>query len=327
MPRVSVPREGTSVCAACRKPRGNTRRGWVPILHGAVVMGFTCPDCPEAAEPIRRVASTTGVRFCAVVDTTGRGVLPRRQVTRTLPTLEAARAFVAEVRAEVARGGAFSAESVAALCERWLSSRRDVRPVTVEGYRNALAPVLRRIGSRDVRELSIRDVEGLIDWLAREGGRPRKAQTTGGPLGPRSVRAALVALGQAFDLAAREGVSPNVVRLARRPRQRKQVGRDLAHWQPDELLTFRETADRDPLAAAWRLTACGLTRADVMGLRWSDVDLAAGTVTVRAGRGGARPRRSRGRAEERPASSRGAGRAGPPRDRRGAALAQGGPSG
>jgi integrase len=100
-----------------------------------------------------------------------------------------------------------------------------------------------------------------------------------------TYRPALVALGQAFDTAVREGmVTRNVVRLARRPRQRKRVGRDLEHWQPAELLTFRSTADRDPLAAAWRLTLCGLTRADVMGLRWSDVDLEAGTVTVRTGR-------------------------------------------
>ena len=40
----------------------------------------------------------------------------------------------------------------------------------------------------------------------------------------------------------------------------------------------------DPLAAAWRLTLCGLTRADVMGLRWTDVDLEEGTATVRTGR-------------------------------------------
>jgi len=151
--------------------------------------------------------------------------------------------------------------------------------VTVKGYREALVPALRLIGSKDVREIGIREVETMTDSLAREGGR------YGQPLSPRSVRAALGAMAQAFDLATREGtVSRNVVRLARRPRYRQRVGTDLEHWQLAELLRFREVADSDPLAAAWRLTLCGLTRADVMGLRWSDVDLDKGSVTVRTGR-------------------------------------------
>jgi len=241
---MNLPREGTTVCAAYHKPRGNTRRGWVPILHGAEVVGFTCPDCP-AVEPIRRVQSSTGMRFRAVVDATPRGAVQRRQVTRTLPTLEAARAFVAEVRAEVVRTGAFAtpdAETVAALCERWLTSRRDVRQVTRQGYpepaRAGTAPdrVPRRARDQPARE-------ALAAWLSREGGR------RGQPLGPRAVRVALGTLAQALDLAVREGtISRNVARLARRPRHRKRVGRDLEHWQPAELLTFRDAADRDPLA-------------------------------------------------------------------------------
>jgi integrase len=62
------------------------------------------------------------------------------------------------------------------------------------------------------------------------------------------------------------------------------TGKDLQHWQPDELRAFVEHADSDDLAAAWRLTACGLTRADVLGLRWSDIDLDTGVVTVSQGR-------------------------------------------
>src|SRR5215213_9255551 len=174
---------------------------------------------------------TTGVRFRVVVDSTAPGAAQRRQVTRTLPTLEAARAFVAEVHVQVESEGRFAAaevESVSALCERWLASRRDVRQVTAHGYRNQLAPVLRLIGSQDVRGIGVREVEALVDALARKGGR------RGQPLGPRSVRAALGTLAQAFDLAAREGtITRNAVRLARRPRYRQRVGRDLEHWQKD----------------------------------------------------------------------------------------------
>lgn len=47
---------------------------------------------------------------------------------------------------------------------------------------------------------------------------------------------------------------------------------------------FVRHADSDDLAAAWRLTACGMTRADVLGLRWSDVDGTTGVVTISQGR-------------------------------------------
>lgn len=217
-----------------------------------------------------------------MVDTTPSGARERRQATRTLPTLEAARTFVAEVRTEVQNSGGYAnaqVETVAQLCERWLASRRNIRPVTVDGYRAVLAPVRRRIGDHDIRALTVRDVENLTAWLVREGGKNGRA------LGPRSVRASLVALAQAFDMAAREdSITRNPVRLAERPRVRTRVGRDLEHWQPAELLAFRTHADTDRLAGAWRLTLSGLTRADILGLRWSDIDLAAGVVAVSQGR-------------------------------------------
>jgi integrase len=186
------------------------------------------------------------------------------------------------VRAQVKTAGTYAdtkGETVEALCKRWLASRRDIRPVTVEGYERVLAPVLRRIGSSPVMDVTVSDIDALIAWLGTKGGKRGQA------LGPRAVRASLVALGQAFDLAAREEtISRNVVRLARRPRVRKRVGRDLEHWQPADLVKFRKHADADPLAGAWRLTLCGLTRADVLGLRWSDVDLDSGLVAVSQGR-------------------------------------------
>jgi integrase len=235
---------------------------------------------PRDGEPIRLIDTERGVRYRVVLDVAPKGS-PRRQVTRTLDSLAEARAFVNATRAGLSAGTytAPSAETIAQLCERWLDSRRDVRPVTVQGYRNVLAPVRRRIGDGKVQALSLADVEGLTAWLSREGG------TRGQGLGPRAVRASLVALGQALDMATREGtVSRNVARLARRPRMRQRVGTDLEHWQPADLLRFRDHAETDALAAPWRLTLCGLTRADVLGLRWSDVDLAAGVVSVSQGR-------------------------------------------
>jgi integrase len=277
------------VCASCQAPRGNVRKGWTPITSAdGRVVGWTCPECPEASEPIRRVEVKSGVRFRVVVDATPHGATKRRQVTRTLRTLAEARETVETIRAEVALSGEYAptpAETVEQLCERWLSSRVDIRPVTVEGYRSVLVPVIRRLGAREVQSLTSADIRALVVWMTETGGRPTSKHPEGRPLGPRTVRGALVALGQAVDLAVSDGTLPrNVVRGVKRPRQTSRVGRDLQHWQPSELVTFRAHADGHEYAAAWRLTLSGMTRADVLGLRWSDVDLEAGTVKIAQGR-------------------------------------------
>jgi len=51
-----------------------------------------------------------------------------------------------------------------------------------------------------------------------------------------------------------------------------------------EAATFRARATADRLAAAWLLSLAGLRRSEVLGLRWEDVDLEAGTVTIARGR-------------------------------------------
>jgi integrase len=43
---------------------------------------------------------------------------------------------------------------------------------------------------------------------------------------------------------------------------------------------FLAKASSDRLYVAWRLSLYGLRRGDVLGLRWSDIDLRARTLTV-----------------------------------------------
>jgi len=289
-----VTAQTAKACASCGRPRGNQRTGWTPILKNETVTGYTCEDCPTAVEPIRRVETRPGnVVFRARVDSTtfvrGR---PRQQVSGSFDTLAAAREWVAEVRASVRSSGAYGAaaraatETVGQLCDRWRETRVDVRSVTRQGYAQWLAPVKRNpISEMPVTEVTIADIQVLVGWLSREGMRPKKGRDTGLPLSPSSVRAVKIALAQAFDLAVIEGtIERNVVKLAKWPTSRAKRGRDLEHWQPEELVKFRETADSDPLAGAWRLTLSGMTRADVMGLRWSDLDLSAGIASVSQGR-------------------------------------------
>jgi len=290
---------GTKGCASCGRPRGNQRAAWVPITNGEAVTGFTCPDCPTASEPIRRIESRPGrPAFRARVDSTryepGR---PRKQVSATFDTLVAARGWVTEVRASVRSGGAYgdaareAAETVEHLCSRWLETRIDVRRVTREGYRQSLAAVMRHpIAQQPVTSVTIADAQALVGWLAREGMRPKKGREVGTPLSPNSIRSVKIALQQALDMAVAEGlIERNVVKLARWPKLTSVGGNDLEHWpivgtgdraRCPAIETFREHADEDSLGGAWRLTLTGATRSEVCGLRWADVDLVAGVATI-----------------------------------------------
>lgn len=277
----------TKHCASCGAPRGNVRRRWDFVNRDGREVSATCPECPRAEEPIRRLEGSRGVRFRAVVDATPPGAAKRVQRTRTCPTLEDARGFVEEVRTAVAREGGYAPpeqETVRELAERWLNTRRDVREVSHLGYKTALRSALAYLGDRPVTSVRVGDVEEYIAWALHEGAIPKKGEETGRGLAPRTVRYCLTGLAQAFDLAVREEtVSRNVVRLAKLPRQGTK-GRDLPHWDRATLLRFAAAADEDDLAAVWRLALCGLTRSEVHGLRWQDVDLANGLVTVKQGR-------------------------------------------
>lgn len=235
---------------------------------------------PKPHEPIRLVQNKSGHVYRVTLDVSAKGE-KRRQVTTTWPTLAAARSHVIDTRASLAKGSytAPNGETLRQLADRWLASRVDIREVSRDGYRQVLTRTLTRIGDRPVQTIRTADVAEHLGWLSREGSK------SGGPLKPRSVQMVRAVLVQVFDLAVAETTIPsNPARAARRPRARIAKGRDLEHWTAAQLRAFVTAADADPWAAAWRLSASGLTRADVLGLRWSDVDLAAGAVSVSQGR-------------------------------------------
>jgi integrase len=188
-----------------------------------------------------------------------------------------------------------AAETVEHLCLRWLDSRIDVRKVTRDGYRQWMAPIMRHpIASKAVADVGIADVQNLVTWLGREGMRPRKDRQSGSPLSVNSIRSVRVVLQQVFDLALAEGtVTRNVVKLARWPKAVVTNGNDLQHWpiigtgddaRCPAVEKFRDHADTDSLGAAWRLTLTGVTRSEICGLRWDDIDLENGTASITQGR-------------------------------------------
>jgi len=238
---------------------------------------------PKAHEPIRLIETKSGPRYRVVLDTAPKGA-PRRQVTRTLPTLADARAFVIKTRAGLA-GGNFTAPSkvtLRQLTEDWLRSRRDIREVSRNGYRSALTPILDRVGERPAQSISRPEIERLMERLETEGGRRSKS------LSHRSIVYALGTLRQVLAFGVSIGVlASNPARDVRARRKRKGDRREVAVWEPSDLLRFRNHVDADEtpwVRAAFRLTLCGLRRSEVLGLSWDAVDLESGTVRIEASR-------------------------------------------
>ena len=55
---------------------------------------------------------------------------------------------------------------------------------------------------------------------------------------------------------------------------------EMSTYTPDEIRRVLRAADKDRNGHLWYLALSGLRRAEIAELRWSDVDLGAGTITV-----------------------------------------------
>ncbi|WP_244986694.1 site-specific integrase [Mycobacterium marinum] len=228
----------------------------------------------------------------------------------------------------------------------WLDGRRDIRPNTLEGYRNHLKPVIEHLGEMTLQQLRTADVDALVilrlegkpvaqrdkrgrraaevlaflrshpggagysdiyaalgnsgikalDRLVAAGDVQRPARghyvaalptdpqhpKVSGGVTARTVVSMLVVLSAALDDAMRQGlVTRNVARMVKRPAIKHY---EMATWTPHEATKFREHIRDNRLAACWLLTLAGLRRSEILGLRWSDVDFDASTVSVAQGR-------------------------------------------
>lgn len=246
---------------------------------------------PRPDEPIRLVFTKAGEpRYRVTLDVAPKGA-PRQQETTTHGTLTAARGYVVETKAQLAEGDYLQPSKVTleALARDWLASKRDVREVTVNGYADALAPVLDRLGKRAAQSITRRDVEAVMEALETEGGRRGK------PLSHRSLVYALGSLRQCLQYGvSTEVLRRNVAADVKPRRKRKGDSKAVEVWEPAQVLAFRaHVAKCDDWAhPAFLLATCGMRRSEVLGLSWAAVDLDAGTVRVEAsrvktGRGGA----------------------------------------
>jgi integrase len=231
-------------------------------------------------EPIRKIELKDGtVRYRLVIDIGQDDNGKRQQLTRTFDKYHEARDELNRVRHQTNEGTYVKPSKVTVneyLDEYLKGATRGRRESTKVSYRDAFRPVRERLGKRHLQSISKADVEDLVDWMLTEGRRRGGKPGTG--LGPRSVRLTLGRLKAAFEMAVDEGkLVRNVVKLVTPP---EYTPKERATWSKTEVRKFLRTAANDRLHAAWRLSLYGLRRGEVLGLRWSDINLRLKILTV-----------------------------------------------
>jgi len=130
-----------------------------------------------------------------------------------------------------------------------------------------------------IEKVRFEHIQAHINWLSAHGKRDRKSRPTGQPLGAKKVSEVRERIISIFDLAVAQGVAPfNPARGTKGPKKPPKRRRVLTLTKALELSEgTRGTRMHAPVVLA---SVLGLRRGEISGLRWSDLDRQALTLTV-----------------------------------------------
>jgi integrase len=154
--------------------------------------------------------------------------------------------------------------------DRWLESAAPtLRPATARRYRDvARLHIVGKIGHVRLAKLTPSDVQRLYADRLTAG------------LSPTSVHHIHAILHRALNQAVRWGLLMRNVTDAVDPPRRSSP--EMRTWDTRQVAAVLAKAADDDLEALWRLALlAGMRRGELLGLRWGDLDLDAGTLSVR----------------------------------------------
>jgi integrase len=158
------------------------------------------------------------------------------------------------------------------LTERWLPGQKGrLRATTLASYEQLICShVIPTIGAVQLQKLTAEDLDALYATLS-ETHRPKTVRNIHG-----TIRKAL------SDAEPKGSVQRNVADLADPPKLSAAPKRDMRIWTGPQLRRFLGLMESHRLHPAYFLAAnTGMRRGEILGLRWGDVDLAAGRLSIR----------------------------------------------
>ena len=152
----------------------------------------------------------------------------------------------------------------------------ELATTTAALYRTVLtAYMIPRIGGMNLDAVTPGDLTALYRDLLEAGGR------NGKPLAPKTVRHAHTTMRKALsDAVEARHIAFNPAASAKSPKVSR--GADPTVWTAEQLGRFLAFTEGARERSLWLLTASsGMRRSEALGLRWSDIDLDEGSLTVR----------------------------------------------
>lgn len=162
----------------------------------------------------------------------------------------------------------------------WLPlNKTQTKTSTWDSYRRNLENhVLPVLGGTSLQQITAGHLDSLYRSLLASGRR-----NADGGLSPKTVRNIHGTLSKVFTDATDLGIlATNPAAAAHPPKPRTTRKGEIRFWTPEELTAFLRTVRSDHFYPLWHLASMtGMRRGELLGLRWSDLDLEAQRLSVR----------------------------------------------
>lgn len=166
------------------------------------------------------------------------------------------------------------------VADEWLPlNRTQTKTSTWDSYRRNLENhVLPILGGTPLQQITAGHLDSLYRSLLASGRR-----NADGGLSPKTVRNIHGTLSKLFTDATDLGIlASNPAAAAHPPKPRTTRNGEIRFWTPDELAEFLRAVHGDHFYPLWHLASMtGMRRGEILGLRWSDLDLETQRLSVR----------------------------------------------